>query len=66
MRITAKFPGQCAKCGGAIQKDSQIEYEKKTSSAWHPFCFEDEGGQQDYDAEALAERLGYWHIVTRE
>ena len=55
MTITATFDGRCAKCGGAIRKDSEIEYEKKTGSAWHPECFEDEGGRQDFDAESLAD-----------
>lgn len=61
MKITAKFAGKCAACGGAIRKGDEIEYEKKTSSAWHPGCFKDEGGQQDYDAESLADELGFTH-----
>lgn len=58
MRIPAKFPGKCAKCGGFIQRGDTIEYADKR--AYHPKCYEaDESEPPSEDARSLADRLGF-------
>lgn len=37
--ISARFPGKCAHCSGAIQKGEAIYYVKATHSPYHPACY---------------------------
>lgn len=57
MKITARFPGRCAACGGAIAKGEEIEYDSEAKTAQHPGCVRDE--PPDARAEALATELGF-------
>lgn len=38
MTITARFPGRCSRCGGAIQPGSQIDWDKSTRTTRHVTC----------------------------
>lgn len=38
MTITAKYPGRCSKCGGAIQPGQQIDWDKATKKTMHVTC----------------------------
>lgn len=50
--ITARFPGKCAHCSGAIQKGETIAYSKAQHKAWHVNCYD---GTQDAEAATATE-----------
>ena len=58
MRITAKFNGRCAKCGGPTPKGSEIEYRDKT--AYHIKCAKETvEPEPSSDPERIADACGF-------
>lgn len=61
VRITAKFNGNCTKCGGRTRQGEEIEYIDK--KAYHVACKPEEHGElSDAEQYALADKLGFSHF----
>ena len=53
--MKALFAGSCARCGHAIKKGEEIDYDRESKKAYHPDCH-DSGAESPED---LADRLGF-------
>jgi hypothetical protein len=60
-RITARYPGTCTYCGGAIRRGAEIEY-SRTTGAYHPACVTQ--SQQATPDEARIEAIAILSRLT--